>query len=539
MTQTSHSRRCGSAARADLAHPVPVCHGDLVFRLLGLLGGLSVVSDLGTGAPLEESLRRCVLATRLARVAGCADTDSTDLIYTSLLQHLGCTAYSHEAARVWGDDIATTRLAFLTDFEDPKDIWRTWVPGLADSAGTSKARALGTTLVSARRFEAQGPAATCEVARGASRRLGLPESVQTSLFHGLAMWNGKGYPPARGDEIPLSTRLMHVASTAVLFLHHADAEAAVHEVGRRSGSYLDPDLSDAFVRHAAELLQGLDDVDAYECVLDSEPDPVRLVDDVELETVARTFGDLVDLKSPWLHGHSAGVAEVATAAAHALGLDDDARPVRLAGFLHDLGRVGVSSKIWDKPGPLTTTERDQVHLHAYHSERILARVPSLAEVARLAGQHHERCDGSGYHRGATGAQLSMPSRVLAAADAYRSLVEGRPHRAALSAAQAAERLRVEAKAGRLDGDAVRAVVEADSGRKGLRRVRPADLTERQVEVLRLMATGLSNRDIAKSLGISSRTAEHHVQDIYLKIGASTRAAAALFAMERGLLDRSG
>jgi HD-GYP domain-containing protein (c-di-GMP phosphodiesterase class II) len=510
-----------------------------MFRLLGLLGGLSVVSDLGTGAPLEESLKRCIVATRLARALGCADTEVSDVIYTSLLQHLGCTAYSHESAQVWGDDVSSVRLAFLTDFDDPRDVWRTWVPGLAEATGRSRTRVLAATLVSGRKFGAEGPAATCEVARDASRRLGLPDSVQTGLFHVLAMWNGKGHPPTAGADIPLSTRLMHIASTAVLFLDRAGPGAAIAQMKHRAGSYLDPDLCDAFVTRAADLLDGLDDLDPYQQVLDSEPDPARLVDDNALEAVAQTFGDLVDLKSPWLHGHSAGVADVASTAAAGMRLDEQVRRLRVAGFLHDIGRVGISSHIWDKTAPLTTTERDQARLHAYYGERILSRVPALEEVATLAGQHHERSDGTGYHRGVTAAQLSMPSRVLATADAFRNLVEDRPYRDGLAPEEAATRLRTEVRTGRLDGDAVAAVLASAGLRTGVRRTRPADLTSRQVEVLRLVARGLSNRQVADRLVISTRTAEHHVQDVYTKIGVSTRAGAALFAMEHGLLDEDG
>lgn len=516
-----------------------MCHGDLVFRMLGLLGGLSVATDLGTGSPLEDSLRRCVVATRLARVAGCTDEVVAAVVYASLLEHLGCTAFAHEAAQVWGDDIASTHLALVTDFETPVDLWRTWVPGLAEATGRSKASVLGTTLVSARGFGKHAPVATCEVARDASRRLGLPESVQESLFHVVAMWNGKGYPDSRGEDIPLVTRIVHVASTVVLFLGRLGAEGATTEVRRRAGTYLDPDLAELFADQAQELLTDLEQIDPYEQVLDAEPDPVRYVGDDEVEEVARTFGDLVDLKSPWLRGHSAGVAQVAAAAVGVLGLAREVRTVRLAGYLHDLGRVAVSSRVWDKAGPLNQSERDQVRLHAYHGERILARVPALEEVSRLVGQHHERCDGSGYHRGVGGAQLTMAARVLAAADVYHSLTEERPYRPALTPRDAAERLLAEARSGRLDADAVTAVLASDGGRVGIRHVRPAHLTERQVEVLRLMATGASNRDIGRHLGISGRTAERHVQDIYAKIGASTRAAAALFAMEHGLLDRSG
>ncbi|HEY7102391.1 MAG TPA: HD domain-containing phosphohydrolase [Mycobacteriales bacterium] len=510
-----------------------------MFRTLAVLAGLSLATDLGTGAPLEESLKRCVVATRLARAAGCADAEVGDVLYTALLQHLGCTAYSHEAARAWGDDVVATRLAFLTDFSDPKDVLRTFVSGVAAATGRSRPGVLATTVTTGRHFSTEGPGATCEVARDAARQLGLPASVQNGLFHGMAMWNGKGVPAAAGPAIPLSCRIMHVAATAVLFAGHAGSDAAVSEVRRRAGSYLDPDLAGAFADRAGELLADLDHIDAYECVLGSEPDPVRLVDDAESEALARTFGHLVDLKSPFLHGHSAGVGDLAAAGAQKLGLHEQIRTVRIAGYLHDIGRVGVSSRIWDKPAPLSVAERDQARLHPYYSERVLSRIPQLTEVAMLAGQHHERCDGSGYHRGAMAAQLSIASRVLAAADAYRTLVEGRPHRPALSTEQAAGRLQAEARAGRLDGEAIAGVLRAAGHASGTRGRRPSGLTRRQVQVLRLMAEGLSNRDIARRLVISPRTAEHHVQDIYLKIGATSRAAAALYGMEHGLLDKPG
>jgi HD-GYP domain-containing protein (c-di-GMP phosphodiesterase class II) len=504
-----------------------------MFRLLGLLGGLAAVTDLGVGAANDESLRRCIVATRLARVAGCADEQIRDVVYISLLEHIGCTAFSYEAAEVWGDDIASTRTAFLMDFSDPRDVLRVWVPGMAAATGRSRPAVLATTLRSMRRFDATAPVATCDVAREAASRLGLPETVRHGLVHSLCMWNGKGYPRRGGDEIPLAARVMHVASIAVLFLLHAGPDAAVAQVRRRSGTYLDPALADIFVVQADQLLDGVEAVDPYEAALDCEPDPVQLVGPDDLETVARTFGDLADLKSPRLHGHSSAVAELAAGAAAGLGLAGDVHAVRVAGHVHDIGKVAVSSRIWDKAEPLSATERDQAHLHPYHSERILARVPELSEIARLAGQHHERCDGSGYHRGIGGERMSMASRVLAAADAYACLtaLDGGE-----TADGAAKRLRDEARQGRLDGDAVEAVLEAAGHQRQARRHGPAGLTSRQVEVLRLVASGLSNRDIAERLVISPRTAEHHVQDVYARIGASTRAAAALFAMKHGLLE---
>ena len=506
--------------------------------MLELLGGLSLVTDIGTGSPLEESLKRCLVATRLARILGCTEPEVSDVLYTALLQHLGCTAYAHEVAKVWGDDIVTTRMNFLSSSGEPEDLWRVWIPGMANATGRSKARVLATTVVTAGRMQSEGQAATCEVARGASRGLGLPEPVQAGLWHMFAQWDGKGFPTAAGEAIPLTARIMQVALTAVMFSSHANADVAIAEVRRRAGTQLDPDVAELLIARVDELLADLDDVDAYQAVLDAEPAPERRVEKAELAEVARTFGNLVDLKSPWLHGHSAGVGDLAAAAAGMLGLREETDTLRVAGYLHDLGRVGVASSIWDKPGPLSTTERDQARLHAYHSERIIARIPPLARLATLAGQHHERCDGSGYHRGATSAQLSMPARVLASADTYRRLIEDRPYRRALAPARAADRLDAEAKAGRLDPDAASAVIEAAGLRRPVRRSRPADLTERQLEVLRLVSRGLSNADIAERLVLSRRTVEHHVQAIYLKIGASTRAGAAMFAMQHGLLDQS-
>ena len=158
--------------------PENLCDAERVFRMLELLGGLSLVTDIGTGSPLEESLKRCLVATRLARIMGCSDAEVSDVLYTALLQHLGCTAYAHEVARVWGDDVVTTRVNFLSSSGEPADMWRVWLPGVARATGRSKARVLATTIVTARRMESEGKTASCEVARSASRGLGLPEPVQ-------------------------------------------------------------------------------------------------------------------------------------------------------------------------------------------------------------------------------------------------------------------------------------------------------------------------------------------------------------------------
>ena len=508
-----------------------------MLRLLALLGGLSVALDLGSGSPLEESLRRCVVATRLARVSGLPDDDVRTVLYTALLEHLGCTAHSHELAVAFGDDVAAIRASFLTHPGRPADVLSTFVPMVAEAAGRSRVRTLAAVIRSGREIDRVAPVATCEVARQSAARLGLSAEVQEALGHMTAMWDGSGHPDVSGETIPASTRLMHVAAVATLFTLHADPDRALQEVRSRAGTHLDPGLA-ALVTE--DLLADVAELDAYEEVQALEPDPVRRVDAADVPEVARAFGDLADLKSPWLRGHSSAVGDLAAAAGRLLPLPGaEVANLRVAGYLHDVGRIGVASRIWDKAGPLTATERSQVELHPWHTEQVLRRLPALAAVAEIAVQHHERLDGSGYHRHCVAAQIGQPSRVLAAADRHRTLVEDRPYRPAFDADRARAALESDVRAGRLDGDAVAAVLEAVGHPRRARRPGTAGLTERQAEVLRLLATGSSNRQIAEALVISRRTAEHHVQDVYARIGVSTRAGAALFAMEHGLVARDG
>jgi HD-GYP domain-containing protein (c-di-GMP phosphodiesterase class II) len=267
-----------------------------------------------------------------------------------------------------------------------------------------------------------------------------------------------------------------------------------------------------------------------EVALASEPAPRAAFPRADLERFTAAFGDFADLKSPWTLGHSTRVAELCAGAA----ANGEREPLVLAAHLHDLGRVAVPNGIWDKPHPLSAAEWERVRLHAYYTERILARARAFAPLAALAGAHHERLDGSGYHRGHQGAALTRPMRVLAVADAYAAMTAPRPHRPALDGAAAARELRAESAAGRLCAEAVEAVLEAAGHAPGRRPAHPCDLTDREVEVLRLLARGLTNKQIAATLVVSPRTVQHHVAHIYPKIGRRTRAGAAMFAMEHGL-----
>jgi putative nucleotidyltransferase with HDIG domain len=505
-------------------------------RLADLLAALSLTTDLAMGQPPEKAIRASVVATDLARHIGTPETEVADVYYTTLLKHLGCTATSHEEAQLFGpDDLGARPIEERSDLTRPReliDVMRTTGRG----AGLARPRYVARAIVSGKKANASMFRAVCEVAAQMSERLGLGEAVGRALYESLERWDGKGHPRGlRGEDIALPARLAEPATQAVIFHRLGGTEGALAMVERRSGGWFDPTVAEAFRTVGPKILERLDREDPWTAVLEAEPHPVRQIPSDRLEVVAGAFADMVDLKTSFTLGHSSGVAELATSAAERLGMSD-VRALRVAALLHDVGRTAVGAGVWEKPGPLSTTEREQIRLHPYHTERILARSATLAPLARIAGMHHERQDGSGYHHGASAAEVPAEARVLAVADAYQAMTQDRAHRSALTPGAAAEVVNAELREGRFDPEVARAVLEASGQRPAMVRTAwPAGLSDREIEVLRLVTRGLSNRAIAGALVISPRTAEHHVQHIYGKIGVSTRAGAAMFAMEHGLL----
>ena len=319
--------------------------------------------------------------------------------------------------------------------------------------------------------------------------------------------------------------------------HRIGGIAAAETLARqRSGSQFDPKISALFCAQAGDVLRDLDASGTWKSVIDAEPSLAVTLSPEQFDTALLAIANFIDLKSPYTLGHARAVAELASTAGEVMGLSGkETTALRRAGLVHGFGRLGVSNSIWDKRGPLGAGEWERVRLQPYLTERMLSQSPALAPLCAVAVQYRERLDGSGYPRGLSGGAISLPARILGAADSYQSIREARPHRGALSGEKATAELRDEVRAGRLDGDAVDAVLRA-AGRSVPRRQQgPAGLTAREVEVLRLLARGSSNKDIAKQLVITPKTASNHVEHIYTKVGASTRAGAALYAVRHGLL----
>jgi HD-GYP domain-containing protein (c-di-GMP phosphodiesterase class II) len=507
------------------------------FRLAELVAALSLGVDLGFGQPMEHVLRQCLIALRLAERLGLDDEMRASVYYTALLVNVGCHSDAHEQAKWFGDDIALKAAKYDHDIRSPRAAAAMIRRVGAGNPPFHRFRVGLEFVLSGRRDVEHMLAQHTALARSLGEQLELPETVLDSLMAAYEQWNGKGWPSRKsGEEIPVAARLSQVAEFSEV-AHRVGGIDAVKALARRQrGKQFDPQLASLMHDEAAEILSDLDAVQTWKAVIDAEPALTRTLTGAEFERALTAVANFIDLKSPFTLGHSVAVSELVTGAGRQLGLaDDEVRTLRLAGLVHDFGRLGISNAIWDKAGPLGIGEWERVRIHPYLTERMLHQSEALAPLAAIAVQHRERLDGSGYPRGLSGAAISRPARLLAAADAYQAMREPRPYRTERTADDAAAELRRDATAGKLDDSAVEAVLGAAGHRVPRRHGGPAGLTAREVEVLRLLARGLSNKQIAAQLVISPKTVGNHIEHIYGKIDASTRAAAGLFAMQHGLL----
>jgi HD-GYP domain-containing protein (c-di-GMP phosphodiesterase class II) len=504
-------------------------------RTAELIAVLCLATDLGTGLPFEHGLQSTVVAMRLAERLSVDPDTAMQTYYGCLLFHAGCTATTETSAELFDEGALVAHFNPVM-FGTPAEAMYGIMRALAgpDSADPMRALWAARRLPRAARLYRRNFAAGCEVAQMLGARLGMPQSVHGLFAHLTERWDGRGRPAGlRGDEVPLALRIIHAARDATFQHVLGGAEFAASVIQARAGNAFDPAVAAVLLDEPAAILDLDGQRSAWDEVLAVEPGAGLFLRDPSVDQALAAMGDFADLSASYLVGHAIGVADLAGRAARLRGMPPaDQVAVRRAGSVHDLGRVAVPSQIWQKPGPLTADDWERVRLHAYHTERVLCRSAFFATIAPVATSHHERQDGSGYHRGAT---LGVPplARLLAAADAYQAMTEHRPHRAALPRQRAADLLGQEARDGRLDADSVAAVLAA-AGHAVPHLPRPAGLTEREAEVVALLAAGLTTKQIARALGIAAKTADRHVQNAYAKIGISTRAAAAMFAMQHGL-----
>jgi len=493
--------------------------------------------DLGFGQPMEHVLRQCLIALRLADHAGLDEQDRVAVYYTALLVNVGCHSDAHEQAKWFGDDIKLKSGKYAHDLGSLRATLATMRLVGAGNPPLHRFR-VGLEFALSGHRQLDGMISQhARLARTLAEQLDLPGQVRAAVGAAYEQWDGRGWPgDLRGEAVPAAARIAQLAEFMEVAHRVGGMEAATALARRRAGKQFDPALAALLCTRAEEIFGGLDAVPAWQAVIAAEPALAIGLSAGQLDSALTAIANFVDLKSPFTLGHSVAVADLAQEAGNRLGLPrEEVLMLRRAGLVHGFGRLGVSNSIWDRPGPLSAGDWERIRMYPYLTERMLHQSAALAPLGEIAVQHRERLDGSGYPRGLSGGAISRHARVLGAADAYQSMREPRPHRPARPAQEAAAEMRAEVRAGRLDGPAVDTVLEAAGHRPPRRREALAGLTAREIEVLILLARGMSNKQIAERLVITPKTAGNHVEHIYAKINASSRAAAAMFAVQHGLL----
>jgi putative nucleotidyltransferase with HDIG domain len=400
-----------------------------------VISALSYALDITEGQPAGHAARSCLIGMRIAQELSLSKPDQTALFYGLLLKDLGCSSNASKVCSLFGSDdrivkrdLKTTNWTRMLDsvgylFRNTSlgsSIWRkvSRVAALA-SEGSSTAR----ELVQIR----------CDRGAKIARDLLLPESTAVAIHSLDEHWDGHGYPDGlAGDKIPRLARIMNVAQTLEVFWHRDGIDAACDMAVDRSGSWFDPELVSAFLglRNDPELHENFNLQDAAGAAAMLEPLELTLpADDNQLDRLALGFSEVVDAKSPWTYEHSRGVARLAEGMGAALDITGRRlRKLRWAALLHDIGKLGVSNMILDKPAKLDAEELIQMRRHTTYTHEILRRVQGFEEFAEMAAGHHERLDGRGYHRGIAGDELTLEMRILAVADMYEALAAKRPYR---------------------------------------------------------------------------------------------------------------
>jgi HD-GYP domain-containing protein (c-di-GMP phosphodiesterase class II)/DNA-binding CsgD family transcriptional regulator len=521
-----------------------------MIRTADVLGALSAASDLGLGMPEGHAARSCYLGMAIADRLKLSPEEKATVYYTELLMDAGCTAWAgYMASAIMGDEMEARRdFYFSRDARNPLDILG-WLQRYMAVGAPARVRArhMLDFAVHGKEFMREALQNTAEVACCFAERLGMPDAVQSALWSVFEQWDGKGPNRIRRAAIPIAARIVAVTSLLEAFYVAGGRLASLRLVRERDGKAFDPQLVETFLALARDgaFWEGFEADHVWETVLALEPlSPHRLLPAERLVDVATAFADFADLKSFSAAGHSRRVGDLAARIAHRVLGAREAETVRLAGLTHDVGLVAVPSFVLLKSQEdLSAAEWERIRLHPYHAERILSRIPAFRAVIPLVGAHHERVDGQGYYRGLAGSQIPLGARMLAVADRYDELTHGVPGHPPLDSGSALEQLFADAGKAHAE-DCVRALEEelradglANGDARGSRKRQwPSGLTGREVELLRLLARGLSRGEVARQLFLSEHTVRHHLEHIYGKIGVRTRVAATLFAVENGLLN---
>jgi HD-GYP domain-containing protein (c-di-GMP phosphodiesterase class II)/DNA-binding CsgD family transcriptional regulator len=509
---------------------------EAVVRVAELMAVFSLAADLGSGNAEEHGLRSTLVALELGAALGLGHEDTRDLYDLSLLRMIGCTADSHLSAQALGDEILVGRESARLDMGNHREAIEWLFREFGRDLPIQQRAALILKLMTyTPKKRTEQLAAHCEVAGMLASELGRKPRVVTALGQVFERWEGRGAPSGlRGEAIDVLARIVSVAVDVAIFAAVGGIEEAVAVCRHRAGGLHYPCLVDVLFRTSGTIAERLSSADPLAQVLAAEPPPCQILEAQALDRACAAMGEFADMKSVFTAGRSSRVAATAVAAGRRLGLSADIlNRLRRAALVHDLGRVAVSTAIWDRPGRLSLLQQDQVRLFPLHGERILSRASTLRPEAALVGLQREALDGSGYPRGFESAAIPLEARLLGTASAYVAMREPRAWRPPFSHAAAAAELQAEARASRMDTKVVDEVAHGDAPRpRGRPRIEA--LSDRETEVLGLLAAGGTNHEIGRRLSISARTVEHHIRSVYDKLGVRSRAAATLWAARAGL-----
>jgi HD-GYP domain-containing protein (c-di-GMP phosphodiesterase class II) len=411
-------------------------------RLAELLGALCHALDITEGQPEGHCIRCCWIGIQLGQEIGLSQREIWELYYTLLLKDLGCSSNAARICQLY----LTDDLAFKRDF---KQIDRSLPQALRFvlshtglKAGLAERfRAIINIFQNGGQIARELIETRCQRGADIARRMRFPEPVALGIQHLDEHWDGGGKPTgARGAEIPRNAQIALLAQIVDVFHAGSGIEAARREVRQRSGTWFDPALSAAFERVAAKsgFWETLQSSDLADVIFALEPaQHATTVDEDYLDDIATAFAQVIDSKSPYTHGHSERVTLFTDMIAEQMGLSAERRRwLKRGALLHDIGKLGVSNTILDKPGKLDEEEWAAMKMHAAYSETILSRIAAFKDLASIAGAHHERIDGKGYPRGLKGDEIIAETRIISTADVFDALTADRPYRAAMTVSKA-------------------------------------------------------------------------------------------------------
>lgn len=400
-----------------------------------IIGSLSYALDLTEGLPAGHCLRSCWVGMHIGHQSGLDNHALSHLYYTILLKDAGCSSNAARLFELYDTDDRTVKNDFKqvdTDslFQLGKFVLSHVGVGKSLHERVTKMMALAEH---GEKFARELVSTRCERGADIARQLGFDEEVALGVRYLDEHWNGKGKPFGLvGAEIPVNARIALLSQIIEVFYASGGVAFAVAEVKKRAGTWFDPALVAAFdtAQQADGFWHGFTCDDLQDLVSRLEPhSKVIEIDENRLDTIAEAFAKVVDAKSPYTYGHSSRVAAYTLAVAKRMGIAPDRQKwLYRAALLHDIGKLGVSNGVLDKPGKLDENEWEQVKAHAFYSEQILSRLNVFAELAQVAAAHHERLDGKGYPHGLVAAQISMETRIITVADIFDAITAERPYR---------------------------------------------------------------------------------------------------------------